>query len=61
MVHGTSTIEKIFQNTKPLAKKHAIKKSQQNAYFPRGKHMLPSTVPQQTIGRFTLHCLPEFL
>lgn len=27
MVHGTSTIEKNFQNTKPLEKKHAIKKS----------------------------------
>lgn len=27
MVHGTFTIEKIFQNTKPLEKKYSIKKS----------------------------------
>lgn len=27
MVHGTFTMEKIFQNTRPLEKKYSIKKS----------------------------------
>lgn len=61
MVHGTSTIETVFQNTKPLEKKHSVKKSlNKMRIFLEAKHMLLPIVQQQNRGYFTLQCHFEF-